>query len=149
MSELVEPLKPPERVDLFQYLKNLDEIGEYHKYCHIDTLKAFLSNDIKLLSSFYEDKWQGECFALLELPNRNYFIWKDSFGSCSGCDALMGSKKKDAYEYIKSTLSEGNTLQFKTVKDVIIYLEQENPRECWPWGAPSEFIDDLKLLIEV
>ena len=56
--------------------------------------------EVKIVCQYMEDSYDGECFAILSLGH-HYYLWKDSFGSCLGCDAL---EHEDGYEYIKDTM---------------------------------------------
>src|SRR3989304_2369645 len=54
-------------------------------------LRFYLSESIQILGEYQESDYSGVCFAILSLyRGHKYFIWRDSFGSCSGCDALDG-----------------------------------------------------------
>ena len=119
-----------ERIDLTKYLINEDKpAGEkpkeyewepgWYAGAQLEALRFYLSPTVEMLASFMEDDYQGECFALLKVEEA-FILWRDSFGSCSGCDSLEGS---NGYEYIKNTLQEGNTRQFNSIEDAKKYVE--------------------------
>jgi len=53
------------------------------------------------------------------LLGKTLILWRDGFGSCSGCDSLDG---QNGYEYIKDTLREGNTKQFHTYGEMRLWF---------------------------
>lgn len=112
-----------DRIDLTKYMKNKDKPnGNSHFGWYageqLTALKFYLDDKINFLETYMEDEYQGNCFALLKIEN-TYILWRDSFGSCSGCDAL---EDENGYDYIKNTLQEGNTRQFATLDEVKEYL---------------------------
>lgn len=131
-------LKSNERIDLFKYMKNKNDpngCGDDKNNCwgwgaglQLEALEFYLSDKVKILKKYMDDDYQGKCFAILKIED-TYIIWRDSFGSCSGCDGLEG---ENGYEYIKSTLSEGNTLQFKSLSDARDYVvNDQQDNETW------------------
>lgn len=144
-----EPLKPPERIDLLDFLINEDKPNGNEDNLfwgagdQLEALEFYLSKKVKILNNYKEPTYQGECFAIMKIKN-NYIIWRDYFGSCPGCDALDG---KNGYEYIKNTLSEGNTLQFKSLEDAKQYViwdrSDENNWEEWK-ELPLDTFDSAK-----
>ena len=97
----------------------------------IDALRFYLQPNAKIILEYMEDVYQGECFVIFDFEGF-LFLWRDSFGSCSGCDALEGA---DGYEYIKSTLTIGNLRIFHTMKDLKEWLENINGFDLnWDWA---------------
>ncbi len=91
---------------------------------------------VKMIASHKDDDYQGEIFGIARVEDR-FFLWRDSFGSCSGCDGL---EDENGYEYIKDTLQEGNTRQFLTLEEAEEYI---NKTEDYWWKSfpPSLFTD--------
>ncbi len=87
----------------------------------LGALKYYLKPAAKVIKEYKENGWQGNCFALIEYKNA-YVLWRDYFGSCSGCDALDGCSIKRGYDYIESTMTEGNCKRFKSVKNMESWL---------------------------
>jgi|SRR3990170_692078 len=106
-------------------------------------LRFYLSNSVEILAEYQERNYQGECFAILSLySGRRYFIWRDSFGSCKGCDALEGEDIVGGLEYIKDTLVEGSTKEFTTLDDIELYM-RTTPDTLWK-DFPIYLIQDAK-----
>ena len=126
-----------ERLDLTKYMKNKDNPDGKNRELYLsgwsagdqlEALRFYLNNNVLILSKYQEDDYQGECFAILQVENI-IVLWRDSFGSCSGCDAL---EDQNGYEYIKNTLQEGNTRQFETLNDAKSYI---NNTSDWFWKS--------------
>lgn len=86
----------------------------------VSALKFYLSPEAKFLAESYDGDYQGTYYVCFKLRD-TFVLWRDSFGSCSGCDSLEG---QDGFAYIKATLAEGNTRQFKSLLDAITYLHE-------------------------
>lgn len=139
------------KLDLTKYMiefdnKNSDEdlSWDYHH----EALKEF-THHIDILGSVEEDDYQGECFALLRTTDQTpiYILWRDSFGSCSGCDRLIDSTYKEAYDYIKATLREGNTRQFNSLDEAFNYIKDSEPTDyAWNQGKTLviKMLEDYK-----
>ncbi len=98
----------------------------------LSALRFYLNEKVKILADFMEDDYSGDCFAILVFED-TIVLWRDSFGSCTGCDALEGN---NGYEYIKMTLQEGNTRQFDSLEAAKKYIEKT--KDYW-WGKfPKE-----------
>lgn len=150
----INPIKPiiRDRCDLFKFLINPDSRGgsdkDWYAGDQLEALKYYTTDDIIILDEYMEDGRQGYCFAIFLVEDK-IVIWRDSFGSCRGCDALHG---QDGFEYIKSTLTEGNTLQFPDLETAHKYIKTEHnfPRYSeWDY-MPIEMFNNaqeaLKLL---
>lgn len=122
--------------DLLNYVDWTWYAGE-----QLDALKFYLKG-VDIIWTYQENHYQGECFAILKTGK--YYLWRDSFGSCSGCDALDDSGLVEGLEYIKSTLVEGNTKEFDSIKDLIAYLESPDKDPLWN-TLP---LDDLKSALQ-
>jgi hypothetical protein len=141
-------LKSDERKDLFKYMINEDKPNGDQRWGwyaggQLEALEFYLDEDkVNILATYMEDDYQGECFAILKIDDV-YIIWRDSFGSCSGCDALEG---ENGYEYIKETLSEGNTLQFHSLNDAELYvMEDLNGDKYSEWNSmPLTMFNEAK-----
>ena len=89
----------------------------------LNALEFYIKVDAEVIWSDMDGNWQGDCFALIKYKGQ-YVLWRDSFGSCAGCDSLDGCDLKSGYEYIKSTLNEGNCRRFLTLDDVKKYATE-------------------------
>lgn len=118
---MIEPLKAPERVDLFKYLINKDDGEHWYAGAQLLALDHYTNDDFYIINSQMIGDYQGDCYAVIYLRDQDVVVvWRDYFGSCSGCDGL---EDENGYEYIKSTLTEGNTMQFKRVEDAVKYMK--------------------------
>lgn len=82
-------------------------------------------SSVEFVAEWEEQDYQGDVYALLKVTQSSerhpvYVIWRDSFGSCSGCDSL---EDNDGFEYIKASLAEGNTHQFWSIQEAVDYLK--------------------------
>lgn len=89
----------------------------------VGMLEAYLGDRAAVLASEDEGDYQGTTFAFLKIAPGRYAIWRDSFGSCSGCDEVEGMDLTQGLEHIRGTLQEGNTKQFPSVALAVAYLE--------------------------
>lgn len=113
------------RIDLTTRLRTCWSAGN-----QIEALKFYLGN-VEFLWDWQEKDYQGNCYAIFRMQIFNYnirklewiyVIWRDSFGSCSGCDGLDGCNLESGREYIENTLQEGNTKQFKSLDEMQNWL---------------------------
>jgi hypothetical protein len=136
-------LSVPERRDLFQFLLPKNKITKiYDIYDRIDTLETFTDNRFRVWSNEAVGSYEGEHFAIIQL---NVFpliwvIWRDFFGSCESCDGFIGETFDNQYNYIKNTLSEGNTIQFKTLKEAKEWIINPDDKTSWK-GFSLELFD--------
>lgn len=123
-----------ERYDLTEYMVNKDKPNGDESYGgwgaggQLHALRFYLDKKVKILDEYDEGGYQGEMFAVLKF-GRRIVLWRDYFGSCSGCDGLEG---ENGYEYIKNTLQEGNTRQFTSLKKAREYIART---EDWLWES--------------
>ena len=95
---------------------------------------------VTILATHMDSDYQGDCYAVLVVRHRRkvrYVLWRDSFGSCSGCDSLEG---QNGYAYVKDTLQEGNTRQFRSIVDLREYVRTS---EDYSWGVGREKIEAM------
>lgn len=92
-----------------------------------EALRFYLDKKVEIIAEYQDDDYQGECITLLYVDDL-YFLWKDYFGSCSGCDALEGC---NGYEYIKDTLT--SIKEFNTLNEVKYYLKAESDKEDYSY----------------
>jgi hypothetical protein len=89
----------------------------------LDALKAFLGDRVEFLETYTEKAYQGDHFAVFRVKDDGRIVlWRDSFGSCSGCDSMEGESMVKARELIAATLAEGNTRQFASIEGAKHYL---------------------------
>ena len=131
-----EPIKAPYRINLMNDCMIPKEFGykyddfdfrnktEWYAQEQLDALKFYTYFDgYGIVATGRNGGYQGEYYAIIE--HKDFiFLWRDWFGSCSGCDGLDGLNDKQGYEYIKQTLSEGNTLQFWSLKQAKSYVKE-------------------------
>ena len=111
--------------DLKRYLINKDkpfgdENSGWYAGGQLEALRYYFDSKVKIIAEYIEDEYQGECCAVLFVDEK-YFLWRDSFGSCSGCDAL---DDENGYEYIEDTLT--SVKEFDNIKGIIEYLSKKN-----------------------
>ena len=87
----------------------------------LQALRFYLKPDVDMIWSYQVPDYSGSCFALLKYKNQ-YVLWRDSFGSCSGCDALDGRSDVSGKKYILETLTEGNCKRFDNPYDIVKFL---------------------------
>ena len=114
-----------DNIDLKEYMVNKDKPKGDSSYGwgagqQIEALQYYLDNEkVTFLAEWQEDDYQGECAVVFKVDNI-FIIWRDSFGSCSGCDAL---EDEDGYAYISDTLREGNTKQFTSLDSMLEWVK--------------------------
>lgn len=113
---------------------------------HMKALRCFLLPDVQILEEWEENQYQGTNLALLLVPESLvgypvYVLWRDSFGSCSGCDSLEG---ENGYEYIEGTLMEGNTRQFWSIQAAVDYLRTSTDYAWEKAREGSEFLAQIE-----
>jgi len=138
-----------ERLDLTVYMRSADNPGgkgrnnystSWYAGSQLDALAFYMDPEkVKILASFMEAGYQGNCYAIMKVEGR-IVLWRDSFGSCSGCDSLEDS---NGYEYIKDTLQEGNTRQFITLDEAKEYIKLKHTDYWWD-NFPTELFDKVK-----
>lgn len=99
----------------------------------LNALRAHLPT-VQVVAEYMESGYQGDCGAVLRLGD-DWFLWRDGFGSCSGCDALEGEDGPGGRVYIESTLTVGNTLAFHSREEVIAFLTQPQT-DVWDTWKP-------------
>ena len=106
----------------------------------MEALKFYAPEDFVLLKDFWAGSYQGDIYGIAYLRGSEprFIFFHDSYGSCSGCDALEDS---DGYEYVRGVL-ENNTWQFLTLNDMVKYLEEKDIRGCG-WYGYDNIKDDI------
>lgn len=121
--------------DLSKYIKNPNDKNQqmvdvledkkketsWYAGGQLEALQYYLSSEVKILASCGVGDYQGEYFAILFVDGK-LFLWRDSFGSCSGCDSLDGSDEKQGYDYIKATMT--SVKEFENIEDIWKYLNK-------------------------
>ena len=144
-----------ERLDLTEYMRNRDKPngvngkGEPDEYgwtagSQLDAFRFYTDPEkIEILATHQDDDYQGQIHGIAKVEER-FFLWRDSFGSCSGCDALDGS---NGYDYIKDTLQEGNTRQFLTLDDAEEYIKTKHEDYMWD-DFPIKLFNEARKRVE-
>ena len=146
------PLKAPLRLDLTEYFTMTKE-KEKHAPClswsaqdQIEAFKFYADEDVHILCHNEPDDYQGSVEVLFTI-NGFIFLYRTSFGSCSGCDWLDGLDLWEGYEAFKRTISEGNTLQFWSKKHALTYLlEIRQTKDRWNYfhSFPIGWLEDYE-----
>ncbi len=130
--------------DLKKYLINKDIIKEWYAGGQLEALRFYLDKKVLILVEYMENEYQGECSAVLFADDK-FFLWRGSFGSCSGCDALEGS---NGYEYIEDTMT--SVKEFEDIREIVAYLKSHNKDFLYSDDVSkeivkkcSEFIDEI------
>lgn len=143
-----EPIKAPQRLDLREYFRYDENKPKPYKYGTQwdagDELKALIyykTDEVEYLNGTAVGEYQGTYYAIFKVKDY-FFIWRSDFGSCEGCDWFCGKKYDEGFESFKTSLAEGNTLQFYSEKHALYYLEtikKSNRYNYWK-GFPIELI---------
>lgn len=126
--------------DMLRPKEYFNEEVVWYAQDQLTALKYYLRPAVKVLREFKQDTWQGDCFALLEFKE-TLVLWRDSFGSCSGCDALDGRDQYGGYDYIKSTMVEGNCKRFDSMEEMKEWLLCNRD---YLWSALKEHYADFR-----
>jgi len=91
--------------------------------------------------------YQGDWFAVVNYNNQIYLI-RDSYGSCSGCDAFeaeMGYSSSDTPEYKQKLIAFGEGY-LDTPADIDAELEKFNNNISWDESADEivKFLERVK-----
>lgn len=101
-----------------------------------DALAYYLPT-VKVVATHTTGGYQGDQAALLSL-GPDWFLWRDGYGSCSGCDGLEGG---DGFAYIKGTLTAGNVRAFPSKEAALAWLA--TPPTDGSWDDWSELRSGL------
>lgn len=114
-------------------------LGNYKNHIAI---RKVLQPEFEFLAEYSQRDWQGADFAFIKF-HQVYILWRDYFGSCSGCDFwASGPTEEEIVKWLNATLSEGNTKQFWAIEDAIEYMEDEQN-----YGWDPEFVDMVRALL--
>jgi len=132
--------------ELSKYLINEDKPSkdndsQWYAGQQLEALKFYLSSKVTILLDCNEGGYQGSVSAILFVDDK-FFLWRDSFGSCSGCDGLEGG---NGFEYIKQTLT--SVKEFNDLRDIINYLDSDE-KDYLYGELKKEMIDKCKLVLE-
>ena len=103
----------------------------------LGVLEEFTSDEVEVVFDLRERDYQGNIWTLLkiDLAGGIYAIYRDGFGSCSGCDGFIDASPEERYDYVKSTLAEGNCRTFFSLSDICDYLLET---EDWSWSPKHQ-----------
>lgn len=145
---------PPDRkpmLVLAELAVDPDEEGKRRSWYaggQLAALRYYLPEaSFEFVADWEEQDYQGDVYALVKVtkssePHPVYFIWRDSFGSCGGCDSLEDA---DGFDYIKSSLAEGNTRQFWTIQEAVEYLK--TTQDYWWEKGRSYLIPEIEKVL--
>jgi len=117
--------------------ENEDNSNRWGAGSQLEALRFYFDKKVKILAEFIEDDYSGECGAILQVDGK-CFIWRDCFGSCSGCDAL---EDKNGYEYIKATMT--SVKEFETVGEVKAFLIKKAMVSYFQGEGADELLNKL------
>ena len=106
-------------------------------------LAGMLDDRVEVSFTTSDSDYQGDIFKIL-LVGDYVVLWRDSFGSCDSCDALMSATLEEAHVHVKATLAEGNSRVFTSYKEAAEYLD--TTEDFW-WASrayPREGLRDLR-----
>ena len=106
--------------DLKKYLINKDIKKEWYAGGQLKALEFYLDKKVLILTKYKDGGHYGECSAVLFVDNK-FFLWRGSFGSCGGCDALEGS---GGYGYINQTMT--SIREFDDIEEIVGYLNSDD-----------------------
>ena len=96
----------------------------------MEALKYYAPEEFEVLADFTTGGYQGDIYGIARWngKEKRYIFFKDSYGSCSGCDGL---EDEDGYRYVRDVL-RNNTWQFLSLADVLTYIDEKDLRgESW------------------
>jgi len=112
--------------------------------------------EVLVLAKYQDpDEYQGNFYIIFEYKGF-IFLWRGSYGTCDICDLMEGCSKEEGYNVIKDSLTEGNTLQFRTVEHAKKYVEACNNEigltkaerkmlDIWFWcNVPLSLFDEAE-----
>jgi hypothetical protein len=123
--------------DLKSYLRPADA-EHWSAGRQLEALRHYLDGAVVVLSEYHDDDYQGDMYAVLT-DREHFWLWRDSFGTCSGCDGLQDS---NGQEYIAATLAEGNTRRFESLQEAREYLA--TTEDYWWTRFPADLIQDAE-----
>jgi len=110
-------------------LDEKEKITEWYAGGQLDALKYYLSDEVQIISNATDGSYQGTYYAILFVDGK-YFLWRDSFGSCSYSvkifthDAIDGLNEEKGYDYIIDTMT--SVKEFNTLNELWKYLEKSD-----------------------
>lgn len=122
IEELTQHLiKPNEATKVLRELSDeKDRRYSWSAHEQLEALMFYFDEQVKLFCSEETGDYSGEFIAVLK-AEKKFWLWRDSFGSCSGCDALDGNTIEQGYNYILDTMT--SVKEFEDIKSLIQYLK--------------------------
>jgi hypothetical protein len=109
-----------DQVDIENLLK-MDRYAGGHDEQMKDLIKG-----AKTIGHWNEDDYQGSVATCVELPNGEFAIYNDYYGSCSGCDSWEDAEDEDVKKMCHD-LATGAYV-FKTLDDVKTFLSSKSDK---------------------
>jgi hypothetical protein len=133
-----------EKDDLADYarLSNVtDSGGRYSGPSRQTLLKDALGVEVKsVCSGGYQGTW-----LFILVVNDTLWLLKDSYGSCSYCDGLMGASGDDAVrDYAENMMR--NAYAFESKNDAVRFLHQKIEEGYGSWGWPTVADEGIETL---
>jgi len=126
IEDLKQHLRNPkdENQKMLRALEGNENKNEWCAGGQLEALEYYLDEEAKIIAHATEGSYQGDYYAIIFVDGK-YFLWRDSFGSCSGCDAIDGKNEETGYDYIIDTMT--SVKEFNTIDELWKYLE--NPKD--------------------
>ena len=143
-----------ERLDLTQGMRNKDKPDGPVKndyWCageQMEALTFYAPFNFDLIGYVKYGSYNGDIYGIAKWFIERYpgfkFRWvlfRDSFGSCSGCDGLEGGDS--GYDYVEDVL-KNNTLQFLTLDDMAEYIKET--KDFFWLNPKKELLGQIELI---
>lgn len=96
----------------------------------LEVMAAIFSGRAEVLSSYVEDDYSGVLAFAYGFPDGSVAIITDYFGSCDGCDQLLGASPQEVPHLIRAMVN--NARVFPTLADASQFCKRlrEGPQPC-------------------
>jgi hypothetical protein len=121
------------QVKILNKLEGVDNDGNWYAGDQLRALRFYLI-DAEIIAEATTGGYSGDVYAIIFCEDR-FWLWRDGFGSCAGCDSLDGNNKEMGYEYILATMT--SVKEFDTISDLFNYLDH-----------PEDYLYDMDVLKE-
>ena len=113
------------QTDELQSLIDWDKIMEMDRWAggHDEQMQGLFKNS-QVIGHWNEGGYQGQVATCVRLPNGEYAIYNDYYGSCSGCDAWQDASDENV-KTMCIDLANGAYV-FETLEDVKEFLSDKS-----------------------
>lgn len=113
---------------------------------HRDVMNNIFGKNGEVLTSYYEEEYQGSLAVSYIFQDGTLLLVTDSFGSCSGCDGWEDCGDDDAKNMIQSIVSSGR--EFHHIDEIIAFCEnfsdEQHVADHYHYKCAVHMVDDLK-----